>query len=40
MKFLLDVNASGPLAVWLKDLGYNVAEVRHRDPRMKDDDIT
>jgi predicted nuclease of predicted toxin-antitoxin system len=39
MKFLLDVNASGSLADWLKDLGHDVVEVRHKDPRMRDDDI-
>jgi len=39
MRFLLDVNASGSLADWLKDLGHDVLEVRHRDPRMRDDDI-
>lgn len=39
MRFLLDVNASGALANWLEDLGHDVVEVRHRDPRMRDDDI-
>jgi predicted nuclease of predicted toxin-antitoxin system len=39
MRFLLDVNASGSLADWLKELGHDVIEVRQRDSRMKDDDI-
>jgi len=39
MRFLLDVNTSGSLADWLKDLGHDVVEVRHKDPRMRDDDI-
>jgi len=39
MRFLLDVNAGGSLVNWLEDLGHDVLEVRHRDPRMKDDDI-
>ncbi len=39
MKFLLDVNASGSLTKWLVDQGHDVAEVRHKDPRMRDEDI-
>jgi predicted nuclease of predicted toxin-antitoxin system len=39
MNFLLDVNASGALARWLIDLGHDVIEVSHKDPRMSDDDI-
>lgn len=27
MNFLLDVNASGAVAKWLKDIGHDVAEV-------------
>jgi hypothetical protein len=33
MRFLLDINASGSLADWLKDLGHDVVEVRHKDQR-------
>ena len=39
MRFLLDVNAGGSLVSWLEDLGHDVVEVRHKDPRMRDDDI-
>ena len=39
MRFLLDVNVGGPLAIWLIDQGHDIAEVRHKDPRMRDDDI-
>jgi len=39
MKFLVDVNASGPTAQWLTALGHDVAQVAERDHRMKDEDI-
>jgi predicted nuclease of predicted toxin-antitoxin system len=37
--FLIDVNASGAVARWLRDRGHNVAEVGQADPRMSDDKI-
>jgi len=39
MKFLLDVNVGGSLTDWLLAQGHDVAEVRHKDPGMKDEDI-
>ena len=39
MNFLLDVNASGAVAIWLIHLGHDVAEVGQKDPRMSDDEI-
>ena len=39
MKFLLDVNVGGSATNLLVDLSHDVSEVRHRDPKMKDDDI-
>ena len=39
MKFLLDVNASGPLRGWLIQLGHDVVQVGAKDPRMSDDEI-
>lgn len=39
MKFLLDVNASGTLADWLKTQSYDVRTVREVDARMTDDRI-
>ncbi|MGD0622789.1 MAG: DUF5615 family PIN-like protein [Thermacetogeniaceae bacterium] len=39
MKFLVDVCIGGKIAKWLKDLGYNVDEVRTRNPYMPDEDI-
>ena len=39
MKFLLDVNAGGPLFDWLTELGHDVVRVSTKDPRMSDDDI-
>ena len=39
MDFLLDVNASGAVALWLIDRGHDVAEVGQTDPRMSDDKI-
>jgi predicted nuclease of predicted toxin-antitoxin system len=39
MKFLLDVNASGPMYSWLVELGHDVVQVGTKDPRMSDSDI-
>jgi predicted nuclease of predicted toxin-antitoxin system len=39
MRFLVDVNASGFLSRWIRDLGHDVAEVRQIDPEMTDSDI-
>jgi len=39
MKFLTDVNASGILAYWLKELGHDVVRVADKDARMSDDDV-
>ena len=39
MNFLLDVNASGTVARRLIHLGYDVAEVGQKDPRMSDNEI-
>ena len=39
MKFLTDVNASGALAVWLKELGHDIVRVAEQDARMGDDAI-
>lgn len=39
MKFLVDVNASGALVVWLRDMGHDVVAVSDFDPKMNDDDI-
>ncbi|MEL7359106.1 MAG: DUF5615 family PIN-like protein [Cyanobacteria bacterium J06560_6] len=39
MKFLLDVNAGGPLADYLEGEGHNVELVSRLDLRMSDDDI-
>ena len=39
MKFLLDVNASGSLARWLLDHGYDVLLVEGVNPRMGDDQV-
>ena len=39
MRFLTDVNASGMLAQWLQDMGYEVAQVAERDAGMPDDEI-
>jgi len=36
MKFLADVNASGALAHWLLEHGYDVLQVADVDPRMID----
>ncbi len=36
MKFLLDVNASGSLAQWLKENGHDIALVSDKNPRMPD----
>jgi predicted nuclease of predicted toxin-antitoxin system len=39
MKFLTDVNASGVLAQWLAEMGYDVATVSQQNPKMSDDEI-
>ncbi len=39
MKFLTDVNASGILAHWLSQMGYDVLKVSQRNPKMTDDEI-
>lgn len=39
MKFLVDVNASGSLAHWLLEHGYDLLRVADVDPRMEDSDI-
>lgn len=39
MRFLADVNASGGLCQWLIEMGHDVAQVRDRDPRMRDEAI-
>ena len=39
MKFLADVNASGTLARWLLERGYDVVQVSDVDPRMEDSKI-
>lgn len=39
MKFLVDVNASGAVAHWLRDMGHDVAQVAEKDPRMRDEEI-
>ncbi len=39
MKFLADVNASGALARWLLEHGYDVLRVADVDPRMEDFNI-
>lgn len=39
MKFLTDVNASGALAQWLRDLGHDVKQVADRDVSLPDEEI-
>ena len=39
MKFLVDVCIGSKIARWLKDIGYDVVEVRTSDPQMTDEDI-
>lgn len=39
MKFLIDVNASGAVAIWLIKAGFDVAQVSAVDTRMTDDEI-
>jgi predicted nuclease of predicted toxin-antitoxin system len=39
MRFLIDVNAGGALADILIENGHDVVEVRHKNPRMSDEDI-
>jgi predicted nuclease of predicted toxin-antitoxin system len=39
MKFLVDVNASGPITRWLADAGHDVTRVSERNPRLRDEEI-
>ena len=39
MKFLVDVNASGAVARWLRDMGHDVVQVAEKDPRMRDEEV-
>jgi len=39
MKFLTDVNASGALTQWLRDMGHDVQQVADRDASMSDEAI-
>lgn len=39
MNFLVDVNASGSVAVWLVEQGHDVIRVADRDPRMSDETV-
>ncbi|MGB9888027.1 MAG: DUF5615 family PIN-like protein [Moorellales bacterium] len=39
MRFLVDVCAGAKLALWLRELGHDVAEVRSRNPQMGDDEV-
>lgn len=39
MRFLLDVNAGGPVYEWLKKERHDVVRVRERDIRMSDEEI-
>ncbi|MCR4419326.1 MAG: DUF5615 family PIN-like protein [Clostridia bacterium] len=39
MRFLVDVWAGTKLAIWLRELGHDVAEVRSRNPQMGDDEV-
>ncbi|KUK53486.1 MAG: hypothetical protein XD78_1155 [Desulfotomaculum sp. 46_296] len=39
MKFLVDVCIEGKIARWLKDIGYDVVEVRTINPYMPDEEI-
>lgn len=39
MKFLADVNASGALTQWLRDMGHDVRQVAERDAGMADEEI-
>jgi predicted nuclease of predicted toxin-antitoxin system len=39
MKCLTDVNASGILAQWLSQTGYDVVKVSQKNPKMTDDEI-
>ncbi len=39
MKFLIDVCIGRRFAKWLKELGYDVCEVRERSAKMEDSDI-
>jgi len=39
MRFLVDVNASGMVARWLRERGHDVALVAEKNPRMRDEEI-
>jgi predicted nuclease of predicted toxin-antitoxin system len=39
VKFLLDVCAGGRLRTWSEGLGYDVVEVRSRDPFLSDEEV-
>ncbi|MEW8960038.1 MAG: DUF5615 family PIN-like protein [Moorella sp. (in: firmicutes)] len=39
MKFLIDVCAGGKLSFWLKEMGYDVADVRSKDCCLTDEEI-
>ncbi len=39
MKFLVDVNASGAVARWLTERGYDVVQVADSNPKMGDEEI-
>ena len=39
MRFLTDVNASGALVKWLRDMGHDVIQVADRDAGLPDDEI-
>ena len=39
MRFLIDVNASGAVAQWLRESGHDVAEVADKDSGLPDDEI-
>ena len=39
MKFLTDVNASGALTHWLRDMGHDVQDVADRDASLSDEAI-
>ena len=39
MKLLIDVNVGGAISEWLMKAGYDIAEVRSKNPRMPDKEI-
>ena len=39
MRFLLDVNAGGPVAEWLRVNGHDIIEVASRNEKMPDPDV-